>query len=199
MLKILALNCTLKASGKSSTDVLLQQVLDEMGDEISYETVRVASLDIKPGVTSDEGLGDDWPALRKKLVECDVLLIGTPIWMGQPSSVSKRVLERMDAFLSESDKKGRTPAYGKVAAVVVVGNEDGAHHVSAELFQALADVGFTIAAGGPSYWVGAAMGDKDYKDLKKVPEVVANANKMLARNTIHLATLLKAHAYPGYL
>ena len=81
---------------------------------------------------------------------------------------------------------------------MVVGNEDGAHHVSAELFQALADVGFTIAAGGPSYWVGEAMGDVDYKDLKKTPEKTGLTNRMLARNAAHLAALLKASPYPGY-
>lgn len=198
MLKVLALNCSLKASGASSTDLLLEQIIAAMGERVAAETVRVASLSIPPGVTSDEGDGDEWPALRARIIACDVLLIGSPVWMGQPSSVSKRVMERMDAFLSEADEKGRTPAYGKVAAVAVIGNEDGAHHVSAELFQVLADVGFTIAAGGPSYWVGEAMGSTDYKDLKSVPDVVANATRMLVENTLHLATLLQSGPYPGY-
>jgi multimeric flavodoxin WrbA len=198
-LKLLGLNCTLKPEGGSSTEKLLSEVVTEMGEEVDAEIVRVAALNIKPGVSSDEGEGDDWPALRKKVVGCDLFLIGSPVWMGQPSSVAKRVLERMDAFLDEADEKGRTPAYGKVAAVVSVGNEDGAHHVSAELFQALADVGFTIAAGGPTYWVGEAMGDVDYKDIKKTPEVVTNATKMVCRNAIHLAQLLKHNPYPGYL
>lgn len=198
MLTVLALNCTLKREGNSSTDVLLGQIIAAMGTRVSAETVRVAALSIPPGVSSDEGEGDDWPAVREKIAACDILLVGSPVWMGQPSSVAKRALERMDAFLSETDEAGRTPAYGKVAAVAVVGNEDGAHHVSAELFQALADVGFTIAAGGPSYWVGEAMGATDYKDLERIPDVVANATKMLVENTLHLATLLKAQPYPGY-
>ncbi|SHH01103.1 Multimeric flavodoxin WrbA [Kaistia soli DSM 19436] len=197
-LTLLALNCTLKAEGASSTDRLLKLVIDAFGKDVKADVVRVAGLDIKPGVSSDEGDGDEWPELRAKIIAADVLLIGTPIWLGQPSSISKRVLERMDAFLDEADEQGRTPAYGKVAAVAVVGNEDGAHHVSAELFQALADVGFTIPAGGPTYWVGEAMGDVDFKDLKKTPEMVDAANKMVARNTVHLARLLKASPYPGY-
>lgn len=198
MLKAIILNCTLKPDGPSSTDRLLAEIVKEMGDRVTSETIRVAALNIKPGVTSDEGEGDDWPALRKQIVAADILLIGSPVWMGQPSSVSKRVLERMDAFLEEADDIGRTPAYGKVAAVAVVGNEDGAHHVAAELFQALADVGFTIAAGGPSYWVGEAMGSVDYKDLDQTPKVVATATRMLVENTLHLAQLLKAKPYPGY-
>ncbi len=198
-LKLLALNCTLKPEGVSSTDKLLAEVVLEMGTDVDAEIIRVASLNIKPGVSSDEGEGDDWPALRRKIDACDLLIIGSPVWLGQPTSVAKRVLERMDAFLDEADEKGRTPAYGKVAAVVSVGNEDGAHHVSAELFQALTDVGFTIAAGGPTYWVGEAMGSVDYKDLKKSPEVVATATKMVCRNATHLVRLLKAKPYPGYL
>lgn len=198
MLKVLALNCTLKKEGASSTDVLLNQILAEMGDRVTAETIRVAALSIPPGVSSDEGEGDEWPGLRAKIAACDVLLMGSPVWMGQPSSVAKRALERMDAFLSETDDKGRTPAYGKVAAVAVVGNEDGAHHISAEVFQALADVGFTIPAGGPTYWVGEAMGSTDYKDLESVPKAVATATTMLVENTLHLAKALKADPYPGY-
>jgi multimeric flavodoxin WrbA len=197
-LSILALNCTLKPSGASSTQKLLDLALAEFGKDCTIEQLRMATLNIKPGVSSDEGEGDDWPGVREKIIAADILLIGTPIWMGQPSSVAKRVLERMDAFLGETDDENRTPAYGKVAAVVVVGNEDGAHHVSAELYQALVDVGFSIPAGGPSYWVGEAMGDVDFKDLKTTPEKTALTNRMLARNASHLAKLLKASAYPGY-
>ena len=159
-LTAIAFNCTLKpGKEKSSTDKLLERVLDELkGHDVEGEIVRVVDLNIKPGVTSDEGAGDDWPALRKTLLAADILVIGTPIWLGQPSSVAKRVLERMDAFLDETDDQGRMPSYGKVAFVAVVGNEDGAHHCAAEIFQALNDVGFTIPAGAGTYWVGEAMG-----------------------------------------
>jgi hypothetical protein len=88
-------------------------------------------------------------------------------------------------------------SYGRVAAVAVVGNEDGAHHVSAELFQALNDVGFTIPANAVAYWVGEAMGSTNFVDLDKVPKVVTKAVDMLARNTAHLSSLLKAKQYPG--
>jgi hypothetical protein len=123
--------------------------------------------------------------------------LGTPIWLGQPSSVCKRVLERMDAFLSETDDQGRMVSFGKVAAVAVVGNEDGAHHVCAELFQALNDVGFTLAAGAGTYWVGEAMQKKDYKDLAETPEQVAKTTATLARNAAHLAAFLRANNFPG--
>jgi multimeric flavodoxin WrbA len=199
-LKAIALNATLKASGgePSSTDRMLALITSAMSkDGVETETIRLADFNIKPGVSSDEGDGDDWPAIRQKVLDADILILGTPIWLGQPSSVSKRALERMDAFLEETDDSGRMVSYGRVAAVAVVGNEDGAHHVCAELYQALNDVGFTIAANAVAYWVGEAMGSTNFSDLEHIPETVTKAVDMLARNTVHLAKLTKENPYPG--
>lgn len=200
-LKALAFNCTLKPSStneKSSTAHMLSLIEEEFGrHDIETETLWLADHDIKAGVRSDEGKGDAWPAIRKKILAADILVLGTPIWLGQPSSVCKRALERMDAFLEETDDQGRMVSYGKVAAVAVVGNEDGAHHVSAEIYQALNDVGFSLAANAVAYWVGEAMGSKNFVDLPKTPDVVSDAIAMLARNTAHLASLLKTNQYPG--
>jgi multimeric flavodoxin WrbA len=198
-LKALALNCTLKYSPKrSSTDKILRDMLAALAEyDTEGEVVRIVDFDIKPGVSADEGGGDEWPGLRERVLASDILIFGSPIWLGQPSSVSKRVLERMDAFLGEKDGKGRMPSYGKVAVAAVVGNEDGAHHVAAEFQQALTEVGFTIPAGGATYWVGEAMHGTDYKDLEAPPKVVADWTRMLASNTAHLARLLKQENYPG--
>jgi len=200
-LKALAFNSTLKSSAsseQSSTGKLLELIAEEFKKHgVETETIRLADHDIKPGVTSDEGDGDAWPKIRQKVLKADILLIGTPIWLGQPSSVCKRALERMDAFLEETDDQGRMVSYGKVATVAIVGNEDGAHHVSAEVYQALNDVGFTIPANAVAYWVGEAMGSTNFVDLDKTPEVVETMISMLARNTAHLASLLKQSQYPG--
>ncbi|MDD1498214.1 flavodoxin family protein [Agrobacterium sp. CNPSo 3708] len=199
-LKAIALNATLKASGgePSSTDRMLALIASAMSkDGVETETIRLADFNIKPGVSSDEGDGDDWPAIRQKVLDADILILGTPIWLGQPSSVSKRALERMDAFLEETDEAGRMVSYGRVAAVAVVGNEDGAHHVCAELYQALNDVGFTIAPNAVAYWVGEAMGSTNFSDLEHIPETVTKAVDMLVRNTVHLARLTKEDPYPG--
>ena len=198
-LRAIALNCTLKTSpATSSTDVLLGELCDALrkeGVEVD-EPVRVVDLDIRPGVTSDEGDGDAWPDVCRRILDADILVLGTPVWMGQPSSVAKRVLERLDALLDETDDTGRIVSYDRVAVVAVVGNEDGAHHISAELFQALNDVGFTIPAGGVTYWVGEAMGSTDYKDLDPKPEKVLSTTATVARNAAHLAGLLAARGYP---
>ncbi len=86
--------------------------------------------------------------------------------------------------------------YGKVAAVCVVGNEDGAHKVSADLFQGLNDVGFSLAPNAVTYWVGEAMQGTDYQDLDKTPEATAGTTATLAANTAHLARRLKSAPYP---
>jgi len=193
------INCTLKASGESSTDAMIAVLAKEFearGVSVA-ETVRAAAFDIRPGVTSDEGDGDDWPHIREKILAADILILGTPIWMGSAGSVAKRVMERMDAFLDETDDQGRMPSYGKVAVAAIVGNEDGAHFASAQIFQALNDVGWTIPAIAACYWVGEAMGSTDFKDLDATPEMVTKTAKMVASNAAHLATLLKADTYPG--
>lgn len=200
-LNAIAINCTLKRSDgeDSSTDKmigLLVSELEKRGVEFG-ETIRIADHEVKPGVTSDEGEGDEWPGLRRRILEADILIFGTPIWLGQMSSLAKRVVERMDAFLSETDGKGRMPSFGKVALVAVVGNEDGAHNVSAQLYQALADTGWTVPASAVAYWVGEAMGDVDFQDLPKIPDKVQESAAMAASNAAHLAALLNERPYPG--
>ncbi|NMR20199.1 flavodoxin family protein [Cellulomonas fimi] len=189
---------SLKSSSEpSSSELLGTQVLDAMKPHgVTGTVVRLADHDIKPGVELDMGPGDAWPTIREQILGADVLVLATPIWMGQPSSVTKRALERLDAELSEADDEGRLRTFGRVAVVAVVGNEDGAHHVCAELFQALNDVGFTIPAGGGTYWVGRAMETVDYKDLDETPEKVAATTTTLAANAAHLARLLKSQPYP---
>lgn len=117
--------------------------------------------------------------------------------MGNPSSVCRRVLERLDAFLGETDDDGRMISFDRVGIAATVGNEDGAHNVSAQVFQALSDVGFTVPAGGHAYWVGEAMGSVDFKDLDPVPDKVTETVATMAANAAHLARLLAADGYPA--
>lgn len=197
-LRALALNCTLSPSpAASSTDRLLGEVLDALATHgVEHETVRVVDHDVRPGVELDMGDGDAWPGIREKVMAADILVVGTPTWVGQHSSVCQRVIERLDAELSETDDEGRLQTSGKVAVAVVVGNEDGAHHISGILFQCLNDVGFTVPAQGVTYWNGEAMHGTDYKDLQSPREATDSATRTLAAHAAHLAALLAANAYP---
>lgn len=198
-LTALALNCTLKPSpAPSSCQLLIDRLLADLADhDVEGSTIRVVDHDIKPGVTSDEGDGDAWPALREQILAADILIFGTPIWVGHPTSLAQRVIERMDAFLGETDDQGRMVSFDRVACVAVVGNEDGAHHVFADVGQALSDVGFTVPASGSTYWVGEAMQTTDLNDLPEIPEKPAESTATLARNAAHLARLLRADGYPA--
>jgi multimeric flavodoxin WrbA len=197
-LSAVALVCTLKPSpAPSSSERLARQLLDALSDHgAAGDLVRVVDHDVKPGVEVDMGGGDAWPEIRARVLGADILILATPTWMGHPSSVTARVLERLDAELAEVDEHGRPLVEGKVAIAGVVGNEDGAHLVSAEVFQALDDVGFTIPSQGVAYWNGEAMSSTDYLDLPETPEAVAGTIATAARNAAHLARLLSASPYP---
>lgn len=198
-LSALALVCSLTPSpSPSSSELLAKQVLGELERYgIGTSSLRVVDHHVKSGVELNMGDGDEWPAIRERILAADIIILSTPIWMGHPSSLAQQVLERLDADLSETDDEGRPIMYDKVAAVAVVGNEDGAHKTIADMMQGLNDVGFTIPAQGGTYWVGEAMQTIDYKDLKTVPDVVASATAGLARNAAHLARLLQNTSYPA--
>ncbi len=198
-LRALALVCSLKPSpAPSSSDLMARQVLEELGKHgVTGSVVRVVDHDVKPGVEVDMGDGDAWPAIREQMMAADILLVATPTWVGHMSSVAQRVLERLDGELSETDDSGRPKVSGKVAVTAVVGNEDGAHKITADLMQGLNDIGFTIPAQGGTYWNDEAMGSRDYLDLDETPEAVASATATLAENAAVLARALRAMPYPS--
>ncbi|MFD6095796.1 flavodoxin family protein [Nocardiopsis flavescens] len=198
-LNALALVCSLKPSpAPSSSELMARQVLDALaGHGVGGDLVRVVDFDVRPGVEPDMGDGDAWPDIRRRILAADILVVSTPTWVGHMSSVAQRVLERLDAELSETDDQGRPGMFGKVAVTAVVGNEDGAHKITADLFQALGDTGFTIPAQGGTYWNNEAMNPKDYIDLEETPEAVASTTATLARNAAHLSRLLREKPYPA--
>jgi multimeric flavodoxin WrbA len=198
-LTAIALVCTLKPSpAESSSERLARQVLDELALlEVTGDVIRVVDHDVRPGVETDMGRGDAWPAIRDRVLAADILVLATPIWMGHASSVAHRVLERLDAELSETDEAGRPILFDRVAVVAVVGNEDGAHHASATVMQALNDVGYSIPAQGVTYWNGEAMQTTDYLDLDETPEKTAAATQTVALNARYLAAALRGRGYPA--
>ncbi|WP_461186570.1 flavodoxin family protein [Arthrobacter sp. Z4-13] len=198
-LTAIALICSLTPSpAPSSSELLARHVLDQLESHgVGTASLRVVDHNVMPGVQTDMGGGDAWPGIREKILAADILVLATPIWMGHPCSIAQRVIERLDADLSETDDDGRPIMYGKVAIVAVVGNEDGAHKVIADMQQALNDVGFTIPAQGGTYWVGEAMHTVDYQDLDSVPEKTAATTAGAARNAAHLARALTSAPYPA--
>ena len=197
-MRAVALNCTLKPAPQPSNTAALLAVVTEALDAagVETETVRVLDYDVKPGVTSDEGGGDQWPALRAKIVAADILVVATPTWLGQPSSVAKRVLERMDAMISETDDEGRPVACNKVAGVVVTGNEDGAHHVINEINGPLVDIGFTIPGQNWTYWNMGAGPGPSYTETDHKHDWSASTGRLAAANLVAVAKALRATPVP---
>jgi multimeric flavodoxin WrbA len=197
-LSAVALVCSLKRSpAESSSALMAEHVCEQLREHgVKTESLRCADYAILPGVEADMGDGDEWPKIRQKVLDADILLLSTPIWLGHPASVTQRVLERLDAELSNTDDEGRPVMYGKVALVSVVGNEDGAHKVFADCAQGLNDIGFSFAAQANTYWNGEAMQSTDYSDLDEVPEPVAKTTASAARNAAHLAGALRTQPYP---
>jgi len=197
-MRALVLNCTLKPSpAESNTEALARVVMEALErDGLDTELVRVVDHDVKPGVSSDEGGGDEWPGIRAKLLAADILVFASPTWLGRPSSVAQRVLERMDALLSEQDVEGRPVAYNRVAGVVVTGNEDGAHHVISEIAGALIDVGYTVPGQAWTYWNrGPGPGDS-YLDSIEGKEWSYKTGRAAASNLAAVARALAERPVP---
>ncbi|MFE3113796.1 flavodoxin family protein [Kitasatospora indigofera] len=196
-MRALIINCTLKPSPEPSNTQALAEVvgaeLTRLGATV--DAVRAVDLNLRPGVSTDMGEGDEWPGVHEKLLAADILIVASPTWVGRPSSVAQRVLERMDAMISETDDEGRPPGYGKVAGVVVTGNEDGAHHVISEINGGLVDIGYTIPAQAWTYWhLGPG---PDYLDEDKGHEWAHTTGRTMARNLHHVATALNGTPWPA--
>ncbi|HZV84491.1 MAG TPA: flavodoxin family protein [Brevundimonas sp.] len=197
-MRAVVLNCTLKPSpDPSSTEALAKVMMAELEKGgADTELVRLVDLNIKPGVKTDQGEGDDWPAVHERIIAADILVIATPTWLGQQSSVCMRALERMDAMLSETDDEGRGVAMNRVAGVVVTGNEDGAHHIVATVCQALIDIGFTIPGQSWTYWhLGPGPGP-DYLETDTAHDYSDRLARNAARNLLAVAKALKPGVFP---
>ena len=192
------LNCTLKPSpDTSNTEALARVVADALeNSDVDVELVRVADHDVKPGVSSYEGDGDEWPQLLEKVLASEILVIATPTWLGQISSVAKRVLERLDALLSETDDDGRPVAYGRVAGFVVTGNEDGAHHCIAQLAQGVIDIGWTVPGQAWTYWNKGPGPGPSYLETDEGHEWSETTGKTAAQNLVAVAKALQAVQMP---
>ncbi|MFI1753053.1 flavodoxin family protein [Streptomyces sp. NPDC020571] len=198
-MRALVINCTLKPSPQpSNTEALAATVIAALkGHGAEVDVVRAVDLNLKPGVETDMGDGDDWPGVHEKLLAAQILVIASPTWLGRPSSVAQRVLERMDAMLGETDDEDRPVAYNRVAGVLVTGNEDGAHHVISEISGGLADLGYTIPGQAWTYWhLGPGPGP-DFLDDDRGHDWSVSTGRAMASNLVHAARALGAMPLPA--
>lgn len=193
-MKALFISCTLKQSPEPSNTEALATVVAEALEErdVAVDHVRLADLDVPPGVVTDLGDGDAWPQVHEQLLDAQILVVVTPTWLGRPSSIAQRMLERMDAMLSETSPDGTPAAYNRVAGVVVTGNEDGAHHVISEISGALADIGYTVPGQAWTYWnQGPGPGD-EYPQTEHGHEYSRSTGRLMAHNLYAVAAALAA-------
>jgi len=202
-IKALFLNCTLKKSPQvSNTRALIDKAVDlfrELG--VDSEVVRVVDHKVAFGVSSDEGEGDEWPIILEKVKACDILVIASPIWFGVRSSVCQVVLERLDGTYADGDPlTGQYPLYGKVAGVIVTGNEDGAHNVCAHTLFNLTHLGCAIPPNVDCYWVGDAGPGLSYIKEGGDRHLYTNRTaRYMVHNLTHFAKLLKENPIPTNL
>jgi multimeric flavodoxin WrbA len=211
-LRALFVNCTLKPSPQMShTDVLMQVSMAVMREQgVCVESLRAVDHALAPGVQPDmteHGFDrDDWPQLWKKVQAADILVLGSPIWLGERSSVCTRVIERLYAQSGEHNDKGQYVYYGKVGGCIVTGNEDGIKHVATGVLYALQHLGCVIPPQADAGWIGEAGPGPSYGDKTDDGRHVGFDNAFTRRNThfmswnlLHLARLLKdSGGIPAY-
>lgn len=207
-LKAIFINCTLKQSPrKSNTQGLIDVSKAIMRNEgVNIDEIRMADHEVAFGSSPDmTELGvdtDEWPTLFKRIFDADILIIGTPIWLGQISSVCKLLIERLDAMSGQQNEKGQYLYYGKTGGCLITGNEDGAKHVAMEILFALQHIGYSIPPQADSGWLGEIGPGPSYLDEGSggpEHEFTNRNTTFLTYNLLHLAKMLKDFGgYPPY-
>ena len=199
-LKAVFINCTLKPSPQvSNTAGLMKRSVDMMKRVgVRVDEIRAVDHEIAPGVQPDmteHGFDrDDWPSLFKRVMAADILVLGTPIWLGQISSVCAKVIERLYAHSGETNDAGQYTFYGRVGGCVITGNEDGVKHCSMHILYSLQHLGYVIPPQADCGWIGAVGPGPSYLDEGSGgPENdFTNRNTtFMTWNLLHLARMLK--------
>lgn len=202
-LKALFLNCTLKHSSEiSNTERLIQKTVDLYSQfGVKSKIIRMIDYKVAFGNSSDEGEGDDWPLILEEIKEANILILATPIWLGDKSAVCKMVIERIDGSTSdENPHNGQPPLYNKVGGVLITGNEDGAKKAGADVLFSLVHSGCSLPPNPMAYWVGLAGPGPSYIEAGGDKHFFTNKNiRSLVDNTRYLAKLLKEHPIPTNL
>ena len=200
----LFINCSIKKDkAKSHTQLLINKAVGVMQKEgVKVEQIYALEHDIAFGMIKDgneEGLKDEWPAIQSRIMAADILVIGSPIWLGAKSSVATMVIERMYAYSGDYNAKGQYVYYGKTGGCVITGNEDGIKHCGMDLLYALQHIGYTIPPQADCGWTGEAGPGPSYGDKVEGSATPAGFdNEFTNRNTtfmawnlMHMARMLK--------
>jgi multimeric flavodoxin WrbA len=192
-LKALFINCSIKKDGSQShTQHLLNRVSGVMSTEgVAVEHIYALDHTIAFGMIKDgneEGQRDDWPMIQAKIMDADIFIIGTPIWLGTKSSVATLVVERMYAYSGDHNSKDQYLYYGKTAGCVITGNEDGIKHCSMDLLYAMQHIGYMIPPQADCGWIGEAGPGPSYGDVVEgLAEPVGYGNDFTNRNATFMA------------
>ncbi|MGH9948847.1 MAG: flavodoxin family protein [Pyrinomonadaceae bacterium] len=207
-LKALYINCTLKPSTQTShTDGLMSKSIAIMRKYgVKVEKIRATDYDIAPGVQHDmtkHGFEkDDWPKVVKKVMNADILVLGTPIWLGDKSSVCSRVIERLYAESGKTNEFGQYIYYGKAGGCIITGNEDGIKHCAMNILYSLQHLGYTIPPQADAGWIGEAGPGPSYLDKDSggpENEFTQRNTTFMTLNLMHMAAILKKNGgIPAY-
>ena len=208
----LFINCTLKKSPeKSHTQILVdssRKIMEKHG--VKVEALRAIDHDIATGVypdmTKQGWKTDEWPKIFKKVEKADILVLAGPIWLGDNSSVTKMIIERLYACSGLKNKKGQYIYYGKVGGCLITGNEDGIKHCAMNVLYSLQHIGYSIPPAADAGWIGEAGPGPSYGDVLKDGTIVGFDNDFTNRNLtfmtwnlMHLAKILKDNGgIPAY-
>jgi multimeric flavodoxin WrbA len=215
-LKAIFVNCTLKKSPQQShTQGLMDLSISIMEKEgLSVDQIRFIDHEVATGVFPDmteQGWEvDEWPAITARIMDADILVIGTPIWLGQKSSQAQKLIERLYSLSGKLNDRGQYLYYGKVGGCLITGNEDGVKHCAMGILYSLQHVGYSIPPQADSGWIGEvgpgpSYGDTEWKGEKINPPVgydseFTNRNTtFMTYNLLHLANMLQSQqGYPAY-
>ncbi len=199
-IKALILNASLKSSEEeSNTGYMAKEVADILKqEEAEVEIIRLADYHIAFGIDTDMGGDDQWPEIYEKVKEADIVMIGTPLWIGEKSSLATLAMERLYGGSSDTNDKGQAIYYNKVGGVLITGNEDGAKQAAASVLYGLSHIGFTVPPNVDAYWVGEAGPGPSYIEAEGYKSEFTQSHiQMLAYNTLHLAKILKENPIPA--
>ncbi len=193
-------NCTLKPTGTfSHTEALMdvsRAIMDANG--AATQVLRAVDYDLPPGVYPDmteHGFErDDWPQVCRSVMDANILVLGTPIWMGEESSVCRRVIERLYGESGNLNEQGQYIYYGRVAGCLITGNEDGAKHCAMTMLYALQHLGYTIPPQADAGWIGEAGPGPSYADEGSggpQNDFTQRNTTFMTWNLMHMARLLK--------